>query len=138
MPVEFIRQPPGLGEPLGRYSHVSIATGGQIVTVAGQVGITASGDLAGNGSLTAQTWQAFQNLAIALKPAGLGLQDVFKTTTYLVGADNIPEFMAARTAAFRELFADGQYPPNTLLVVARLVEERFLIEVEASAIRANR
>jgi enamine deaminase RidA (YjgF/YER057c/UK114 family) len=45
--------------------------------------------------------------------------------------------MAARTAAFRELFADGQYPPNTLLVVARLVEERLLIEVEASAIGAT-
>ena len=137
MPVEFITQPPGLGEPLGKYSHVSIATGGQIVTIAGQVGITASGDLRGDGSLTAQTWQAFQNLATALKSAGLGMQDIFKTTTYLVGADNIPEFMAARTAAFREFFVDGQFPPNTLLVVARLVEERFLIEVEASAIRAT-
>jgi enamine deaminase RidA (YjgF/YER057c/UK114 family) len=136
MPVEFIRQPPGLGEPLGRYSHVSIATGAQIVTVAGQVGISSSGDLAGDGGLTAQTWQAFQNVATALKAAGLGMQDIFKTTTLLVGADNIPEFMAARTAVFRELFADEQYPPNTLLVVARLVEERLLIEVEASAIGA--
>lgn len=36
MTIEFIRRPTGLGEPLGRYSHVSIATGGQIVTVAGQ------------------------------------------------------------------------------------------------------
>jgi enamine deaminase RidA (YjgF/YER057c/UK114 family) len=137
MPVEFIRQPPGLGEPLGRYSQVSVATGARIVTVAGQVGISSSGDLPGDGGLTAQTWQAFQNVATALKAAGLGMQDIFKTTTYLVGADNIPEFMAARTAAFRELFADGQYPPNTLLVVARLVEERLLIEVEASAIGAT-
>jgi enamine deaminase RidA (YjgF/YER057c/UK114 family) len=137
MPVEFIRQPPGLGKPLGRYSHVSIATGAQIVTVAGQVGITSSGDLPGDGGLTAQTWQAFQNVATALKAAGLGMQDIFKTTTYLVGSDNIPEFMEARAAAFRELFADDQFPPNTLLVVARLVEERFLIEVEASAIGAT-
>jgi enamine deaminase RidA (YjgF/YER057c/UK114 family) len=138
MPVEFIRQPPGLGEPLGKYSHVSIATGGQIVTVAGQVGITASGDLAGDGGLTAQTRQAFLNVATALKSAGLGMQDIFKTTTFLVGAGHIPEFMTARTAAFREFFADGQFPPNTLLVIGRLVEERFLIEVEASAIRATR
>ena len=137
MPVEFIRQPDGLGEPLGRYSHISIATGTQIVAVAGQVGITASGDLPGDGSLTAQTWQAFQNIATALKAAGLAMQDIFKTTTFLVGADNIAEFMAARTAAFGEFFADGKFPPNTLLVVARLVEERFAIEVEASAIRAN-
>jgi enamine deaminase RidA (YjgF/YER057c/UK114 family) len=137
MPVEFIRKPDGLGEPLGKYSQISIATGTQIVAVAGQVGITASGELAGDGGLTAQTRQAFQNVATALKSAGLGMQDIFKTTTYLVGADNIPEFMDARKAAFSELFADGQFPPNTLLVVARLVEERFMIEVEASAIRAT-
>jgi enamine deaminase RidA (YjgF/YER057c/UK114 family) len=136
MPVEFIRKPDGLGEPLGKYSQISIATGTQIVAVAGQVGITASGELAGDGGLTAQTRQAFQNVATALKSAGLGMEDIFKTTTYLVGADNIPEFMEARKAAFSELFTDDQFPPNTLLVVARLVEERFTIEVEATAIRA--
>jgi enamine deaminase RidA (YjgF/YER057c/UK114 family) len=138
MPVEFIRRPDGLGEPLGKYSHLSVATGAQIVTVAGQVGITASGDLAGDGSLITQTRQAFQNIATALKSAGLGMEDIFKTTTYLVGADNIAGFMTARAKAFSEIFADGQFPPNTLLVVVRLVEERFLVEIEASAIRAAR
>ena len=138
MTIEFIRRPTGLGEPLGRYSHVSIATGGQIVTVAGQVGINAAGELAGDGSVTAQTQQAFRNVATGLASAGLGMGDVFKTTTYLVGADNLDEFMAARAAAFSELFPDGQFPPNTLLVIQRLVEERFLVEVEAFAIRADR
>lgn len=137
MTVKFIRRPQGLGEPLGKYSHVSIAPSGQIVTVAGQVGITDSGELAGDGSLTAQTQQAFRNVATALESVGLGTRDIFKTTTYLVGAGNIDEFMAARTAAFGELFSDGRYPPNTLLVVQRLVEERFTVEVEAFAIRAD-
>ena len=136
MPVEFIRQPDGLGPPLGKYSHISVATGAQIVTVAGQVGISSSGELAGDGSLVAQTRQAFQNVVTALRSQGLGAQDIFKTTTFLVGADNIPEFMAARAAAFNEIFPGGEYPPNTLLVVARLVEDRFAIEVEAFAIRA--
>ena len=137
MAVEFIRRPPGLGEPLGTYSHVSIATGAQIVTVAGPVGIAASGELAGDGSLTAQTRQAFANVATALQAAGLGMGDIFKTTTYLVGAGSIDEFMAARAAAFSEFFPDGQFPPNTLLVVARLVDERFSVEVEAFAMRAE-
>ncbi len=135
MPVEFIRQPDGLGQPLGRYSHVSVATGTEIVTVAGQVGITRSGELVGDGGLTEQTWQVFRNVRTALESQGLGLTDIFKFTTYLVGADNIPEFMAARTAAFAEFFPDGAYPPNTLIVVARLVEDRFAVEVEAMAIR---
>jgi len=135
MPVDFIKQPQGLGTPLGNYSHVSIASGAEIVTVAGQVGIDHVGELAGDGSLTAQTRQAFHNVATALKSAGLGMRDIFKTTTYLVGSDNIPEFMEARTAIFKELLGDGQFPPNTLLVVARLVEERLAVEVEAFAIR---
>ena len=135
MPVEFIRQPDGLGQPLGRYSHISVATGTEIVTVAGQVGITRSGELAGDGGLTEQTWQVFRNVRTALESQELSLTDIFKFTTYLVGADNIPEFMAARTAAFAEFFPDGAYPPNTLIVVARLVENRFAVEVEAMAIR---
>jgi enamine deaminase RidA (YjgF/YER057c/UK114 family) len=135
MPVEFIRQPDGLGPPLGRYSHISVATGSQIVTIAGQVGLASSGEFPGDGGLAAQTHQAFANLATALATQGLTTSDIFKTTTFLVGAENVDEFMTARTAAFEEFFPSGEYPPNTLLVVGRLVEARFLVEVEATAIR---
>jgi enamine deaminase RidA (YjgF/YER057c/UK114 family) len=136
MPVELIKHPAGLGDPRGRYSHVSIATGTEIVTVAGQLGTTVSGSLAGDGSVSAQTRQVFENIATALRSAGLGAKDIFKTTTYLVGANNIAEFMEARTAVFGDLFPDGGYPPNTLLIVAGLVEEQFSVEVEAFAVRA--
>ena len=136
MPVELIRKPQNLGEPLGRYSHISIATGTEIVTVAGQVGIVSSGELAGDGSVSAQTRQAFQNVVTALGAVNLGPRDVFKTTTYLVGAENLDEFMEARKSAFAEIFPDEGYPPNTLLIVARLVEARFAVEVEAFAVRS--
>jgi enamine deaminase RidA (YjgF/YER057c/UK114 family) len=136
VPVEFVRQPAGLGEPLGKYSHVAIATGTQIVAVAGQVGTIRSGQLGGDGSVGAQTRQAFENVATALRSLDLGPRDIFKTTTYLVGSSNIAEFMQARAAVFEELFPDGNYPPNTLLVVAALVEDTILVEVEALAIRA--
>ncbi|HVC13813.1 MAG TPA: RidA family protein [Acidimicrobiales bacterium] len=135
MGVEWVRRPEGLGEPLGRYSHISIARGTELITVAGQVGITSDGELAGDGSLGAQTAQAFRNVVTALASLGLGPKDVFKTTTLLVGNDNLDAFMQARTAIFEELFGDGEYPPNTLLVISRLVEERFLVEVEAFAMR---
>ncbi len=130
-----MRQPTGLGAPLGKYSHISIARGSELITVAGQVGITPDGELAGDGGLGAQTAQAFRNVMTALASLGLGARDIFKTTTLLVGNGNVGEFMLARTAIFEELFPDGEYPPNTLLVVSRLVEERFLIEVEAFAAR---
>lgn len=135
MGVEWVRQPAGLGEPLGRYSHISIARGSELISIAGQVGITADGELAGDGSLAAQTAQAFRNVMTALSSLGLGPKDIFKTTTLLVGNENVDEFMRARTAVFEELFPDGAYPPNTLLVISRLVEERFFVEVEAFAVR---
>lgn len=135
MGVEWVRQPEGLGEPLGRYSHVSIARGSELITIAGQVGTTADGQLAGDGGLGAQTAQAFRNVMTALSSVGLGPRDIFKTTTLLVGEGSVDAFMQARTAIFEELFPSGDYPPNTLLVVPRLVEERLLVEVEAFAAR---
>jgi hypothetical protein len=32
------------------------------------------------------------------------------------------------------MFADGKYPPNTLLIIDRLVQEQFLIEVQTIAV----
>ncbi|HXY45168.1 MAG TPA: RidA family protein [Acidimicrobiales bacterium] len=137
MPVELIRQPASMGQPLGKYSQLSIARGTEIVAIAGQVGVTPDGRIPGDGSVTAQTRQAFFNVRAALEAAGLGLHDLFKMTTYLVGADNLPEFMEARSVLFTELFPDENYPPNTLLIVSRLVEERFQIEVEGLAVRGR-
>ena len=41
--------------------------------------------------------------------------------------------MTVRKELFPKLYPSGQYPPNTLLVVDRLVGEHFLIEVEGIA-----
>jgi enamine deaminase RidA (YjgF/YER057c/UK114 family) len=41
--------------------------------------------------------------------------------------------MSARAELFPKLFPAGAYPPNTLLVIERLVRPEFLIEVEAIA-----
>ena len=132
MAVEFIRQPHGLGAPLGMYSHVSLGRG-NLVAVAGQVGMDAQGNLAGS-DLESQARQAYENLGIALSSVGCGYADVLKMTTYLVSADLIAEFMRARSEIFAELCPTGDYPPNTLVIVSRLVEPELLFEVEALAI----
>jgi hypothetical protein len=41
--------------------------------------------------------------------------------------------MAYRTREFPKLFKGGAYPPNTLLIIDRLVREDFLIEISAVA-----
>jgi hypothetical protein len=41
--------------------------------------------------------------------------------------------MAWRLREFPKMFAHGAYPPNTLLMIDRLVQEPLLIEVQAVA-----
>ena len=48
-------------------------------------------------------------------------------------AQDIAKFMQYREREFPRLFAGGAYPPNTLLIIDRLVREEFLIEVSAVA-----
>lgn len=120
--------PPSLGEPLGKYSHLSRA--GDLLLVAGQVGIRADGSLAGE-DLPSQMRQTFENLRLALVAAGGGLESVMKFTTYLVDAGLISEFYKVREELFPELYPAGKYPPNTLLVIDRLVQPELLLEIEA-------
>lgn len=54
-------------------------------------------------------------------------------TTYLVHSQYIAKFMAFRLREFPRMFPDGAYPPNTLLIIDRLVHEAFLIEVQTRA-----
>ena len=56
-----------------------------------------------------------------------------KFTTFLVHSQDIERFMEQRRALFPTLFGQQPYPPNTLLIVDRLVKEEFLVEVEAVA-----
>ena len=73
------------------------------------------------------------NLEAALVSQGAGWGNVVEFTTYLVHSQDIPGFMAFRTREFPRMFAAGAYPPNTLLMIDRLVQEALLIEVSAIA-----
>ena len=69
----------------------------------------------------------------ALKSAGAGWANVAQFTTYLVHSQDIPKFMAWRLREFPRMFLGGKYPPNTLLIIDRLVGEQYLIEVQTIA-----
>ena len=122
--------PEGAPAPIGMYSNLSRA--GDLLFVAGQVGLRVDGELAGE-DLAAQVAQAFENIATLLGSQGGSLRDVTKFTTYLVSAEEIGQFFKIRERLFPDLFPDGEYPPNTLLVVERLVRPELRIEVEAIA-----
>jgi enamine deaminase RidA (YjgF/YER057c/UK114 family) len=125
-----------LGPVLGMYSHGMVSPAGEIVVVAGQVGMDGAGKLVGPGDVRAQTKQAFENILKVLKAAGCGMKDVVRFQTFLTHASDIDGFMQARREVFPGYFPDGVYPPNTILVVSRLVQPELLIEIEAMAVKA--
>jgi enamine deaminase RidA (YjgF/YER057c/UK114 family) len=124
-----------LGPTLGMYSHGAIAPAGEIVVVAGQVGTGRDGQLAGPGDVIVQTKQAFENIRAVLEAAGADMKQVVRFQTFLTHAADIDGFMQARREVFPRYFPDGVYPPNTLLVVSRLVQPELLVEIEAMAVK---
>lgn len=129
----WYENPPGTAPAQGLYSHVGLAQGGTLACIAGQLSVAADGSVHGKGDFDAQFEQVFRNLGDVLKGLGADYRRVMKFTTYLVHSQDIDRFMVLRRQLFPTLFPDGIYPPNTLLVVDRLVKEDFLIEVEAIA-----
>ena len=114
-----------LGKPLGQYSHMTRVKASEYLFIAGM--------LAPGESFDAQCTGVFGQIEAALRSAGAGWGNVVQFTTYLVHSQDIPKFMQWRLREFPKMFPNGKYPPNTLLVIDRLVQEQFLVEVQTVA-----
>jgi enamine deaminase RidA (YjgF/YER057c/UK114 family) len=102
---------------------------GKTVYISGQAPRGLDGTALYPGDPVAQVRAVWANLEIAIKAAGGTLADIVKTTTYVVGAENVAEIRGARLAAL----PDQGRPTSTTLVVAGLADPGFLVEVEAVA-----
>ena len=128
-----IYNPGTLGTPLGQYSHVTRVKANEFLFIAGMLSANQAGEIIGANDFDAQCAQVFVNVEAALKSAGAGWGNVVQFTTYLVHSQDIPKFMTWRLREFPKMFSNGVYPPNTLLMVDRLVQEPFLVEVQTVA-----
>ena len=128
-----ILNPDSLGKPLGQYSQLTRVKASVFLFIAGQLSANQAGEIIGRDDFDAQCVQVFANIEAALVSQGAGWDNVVQFTTYLVHSQDIPKFMAYRLREFPRLFQNGAYPPNTLLMVDRLVQEPFLVEVQAIA-----
>jgi enamine deaminase RidA (YjgF/YER057c/UK114 family) len=122
-----------LGAPLGQYHHLTRVKASEYLFIAGMLSADKNGDVVGDGDFDAQCRQVFGNLEIALQSAGAGWRNIVQFITYLVHSQSIPKFMQYRLREFPRMFPDKKYPPNTLLIIDRLVNEKFLIEIQAIA-----
>jgi enamine deaminase RidA (YjgF/YER057c/UK114 family) len=90
----------------------------------------AAGKVVDANDFDVQCAQVFANIEAALGAAGAGWGNVVQFTTYLVHSQEIPKFMKFRLRESPRFFARRAYPANTLLMVDRLVDEAFLVEVQ--------
>jgi enamine deaminase RidA (YjgF/YER057c/UK114 family) len=128
-----ILNPDVLGKPLGQYSQLTRVKASEYLFLAGQLSANKAGEVVGRDDFDAQCVQVFANIEAALQSQGAGWGNIVQFTTYLVHSQDIPKFMAYRLREFPRMFPNGAYPPNTLLMVDRLVQEPFLVEVQVVA-----
>ena len=126
--------PDTMGKPQGQYSHIARVKGaGELVFIAGQIATDKAGNLVGADNFDAQCAQVYANIETALKAVGGGWGNVVQFTTYLVHSQDVPKLRAFRQREFSKFFPNGSYPPNTLLIIDRLVNESYLLEVQTVA-----
>ena len=126
--LRFIN-PPTISKPPG-YTHVIEVTGpGRTVYIAGQLGLTVEGKLAGAaGDFGAQARQAFENLKNALAAVGASFEHVVKLNNYLTDIRaHLPIYREVRDA-----YVSAANPPaSTTVEVSNLALPGALYEVEA-------
>ncbi len=100
---------------------------GDFLFLSGQLGMDPEGNLADG--VEAQTQRALENLRHLLEAAGLGLEDVVKTTIFLKNMEDFP-----RVNEVYASFFSPPYPARSTVEVARLPKDA-LVEIEAIALR---
>lgn len=124
-------QPEGWAAPVG-YSN-GVAVQGRQVYVAGQVGWNPATCQFETDDLVEQVRQALENVVAVLKEAGAEPQHLVRLTWYILDK---AAYMAARREigrVYKEVIG-RHYPPMSLVVVAALLEDRALVEIEATAV----
>ena len=121
--------PEGWPRPVG-YAN-GVAARGRLVFVAGQVGWDTSVSFAQG--LVPQVRQALENVAAVLRAAGAEPRHLVRLTWYVLDREAYRSARSDIGHVYRQVI--GQvYPTMTLVQVAGLLEDRALVEIEATAV----
>lgn len=114
-------------ESIAGYSR-AIRTGNS-VQVSGTTATDEKGDVVGLDNPYAQTIYIIRKIERALQTAGATLEDVVRTRIYITDGDHWESVSRAHGEIFGAI-----RPANTLVVVAGLIGDGYLVEIEADAI----
>lgn len=130
MDLELI-EPDGWPRGAG-YAH-GVAATGRILCTAGQIGWDPATRRLVGSTLAEQAARALANVAAVLSAGGAAPQHLVRMTWFVTDR---AAYLAARKeigASYREHFG-RHYPAMSVVIVAALLEEGALIEIEATAV----
>ena len=122
--------PPSLAAPSG-FSHAVVATG-TTVFLAGQTGMSASGEIVAGG-VVPQFEQALSNLLTALAETGGSPADLASLTIYIVDMDDYRTHARDIGAVWKRLVGTD-YPAMAGIGVSRLWDDDAVVEVQGFAV----
>jgi enamine deaminase RidA (YjgF/YER057c/UK114 family) len=128
-------KPDGWARPVG-YTDGILAPGGKVLYVSGQVGWNPMTAQFETDDFAAQAARALENVAAVLAAGGARPEDLCRMTWFITDRK---AYLAARKPigeAWRQLFG-RHFPAMSVVVVAGLIEERALVEIEATAVLSH-
>lgn len=106
---------------------------GPLIFVSGQVAVDpATGRFVG-GAVAAQTKRALENVRLQLRTHGADMNDVVKTTVFLLQAADFD----AMNDVYRQVFSNA-LPTRSTVAVAELMRPDAVVEIEAIAVRRGK
>jgi 2-iminobutanoate/2-iminopropanoate deaminase len=122
--VRFVKSEAAFAMP-GFSPAVCLPSG--LVLVSGQVAVGADGKVLGKGDFDAQTEMTMQNLEAVLVSLGATLRNIVRLGIIVTDRAYVPRWRELRGKYFSDPF------PASTMIIAGLVSEDFLVEIEATA-----
>lgn len=112
-----------------RYTFSPALRVGNVLYISGTTGTGDDGKITAPGDIVEQTRQIFRKFERLLNAAGGSCADIVQTTDFITTTESYRE-----TAAVRREFLKGAQPTATGVIVAGLLREHALIEINAVAV----
>lgn len=102
---------------------------GNVIEVTGTVASDENGVVVGEGDAYLQTKYIYQKIEAVLLRAGAEMKDVVRVRMFVTDISRWQEYGKAHSQFFKDI-----KPCNTMVEVSALIEPKYLVEIEATAI----
>ena len=117
--------------PAKGYANGIFTTDGHLY-IGGQIGWNAQQEFESDDFIL-QMRQTLQNIVAVLNAAGASVEDIVRLTWYVIDKREYLARQAEVGKAYRDIMG-RHFPAMTMVVVSGLVEDRALLEIEATAV----